>query len=288
MSDALASRSDPQLLFSEYCPKLASVVRVLQQPAAIQGSACTVRYLCFASADIQSAAVVGRPDILVLAYTRLMASALVALHGGPQSLRTLHSPFPSSIALLGCGGASLPSFLMHHADPRRLAILDVVDLSPVVFKTALQFFGLNTLGDRVRLVESDALSFLLRSGPREARYEALLVDVFNASGLDGDSISTSFLEGLVQRLLPEGCLVYNFWARHLEDAVPWVADRLSVRGFYVYRFCEMEGEVSGNVVIGASRRRVVTGTFPSALFEPMRSVIEISNLSSPAVSLSSR
>lgn len=153
------------------------------------------RSLHFGTLPKQSSMSLADPHALVLGYTRAMAAAL------------LFNPDPRSALLIGLGGGSLAKFLLHHFPDCRV---DAVELRPTVAQLAHAYFGLPETGPRLSIHYSDAVRFVVG---REGRfdYDLVLVDAFDAHGMDPSVSEDLFFAACHERLSPSGVLAINLW-----------------------------------------------------------------------------
>ncbi|HSJ47294.1 MAG TPA: methyltransferase domain-containing protein [Gammaproteobacteria bacterium] len=152
------------------------------------------RTLYFGSRAKQSCMLLDNPQVLVLSYTQAMTAAL------------LFQPVPSKVLLLGLGGGSLACFLYHHfPDCQILA----VEQRAAVVETAREFFAVPT-DERLRIHTDSALDYLAR--PDGETFDLILVDLFSATGMDGELEEAAFFARCRERLAPGGVVSVNLWA----------------------------------------------------------------------------
>lgn len=158
--------------------------------------------------------VVGERDgtrILVRGRTLLLARgerALVQSRPGPGYVEGLHvgmlvRPQPRRVLFLG-GGAFVGPRQFVEAYPE--ALLDVVELEPLVVRTAERHFGLRPT-PRLRVHVGDAAAFVRASRP--AAYDLVVHDVYDAVGMPVSVTTAAFFADLARVLAPGGALVVN-------------------------------------------------------------------------------
>lgn len=137
------------------------------------------------------------PDKLVFEYTRMMASALLAM------------PEPGSVLIIGLGGASLP-IALHDVLPD--AVIDTVELDPAVVRVARQFFGYET-GPRQRVFVEDGRAFIERALAEGRRYDVVMLDAFDVNYIPPHLLTVEFLQAVRDLVAPEGLVVANSFAQ---------------------------------------------------------------------------
>lgn len=137
------------------------------------------------------------PDKMVFAYTRLMASALLA------------KPDPASVLIIGLGGGTLPVAL-HKLLPE--AVIDTVELDPAVLRVAQRFFGYET-GPRQRVHVEDGRAFVERAGREGRRYDMVMLDAFGVDYIPAHLLTLEFLRHVRSILAPGGLVVANSFTR---------------------------------------------------------------------------
>lgn len=155
-----------------------------------------IRSLHFGNAVRQSAMDMNRPTHLVLTYTRAMASSL------------LLQPAPERALLIGLGGGSLAKFLLHHFP---LCTIDAVEQREQIVKLAHGYFMLPE-DPRLRVHVGDGNAFAQANAKTDAgRYDLILVDAYDGTGMAEDMGETPFLDACRTLLSPAGLLVMNLW-----------------------------------------------------------------------------
>jgi len=160
----------------------------------------TSRTLHFSECDIQSRMQIGRPDLLLLQYTRLMMGFLLLL------------PRPASIAMVGLGGGSLAKFCYRYLPDSRI---EVIEINPHVIALRDRF-EVPKDDRRFHVHEADAADFVRTA---QCRYDVMLVDGFDGDGLPACLASRTFYDNCFDLLEPHGVLVVNFHSHHQHTAV---------------------------------------------------------------------
>lgn len=151
--------------------------------------------LHFSMSEVQSRMDVRQPDVLNLAYTRMMMGFL------------LFEPAPKRILMIGLGGGSLAKFCHRHLP---LAHIEVVEINPLVIALRDEF-RVPRDSERFRVIEGDGAEFVRKA---ETCYDVLLVDGYDRSGLPEALSSQRFYDDCFEALTPGGILVVNLHAHH--------------------------------------------------------------------------
>jgi spermidine synthase len=138
-----------------------------------------------------------RPEHLAFDYTRAMTAALL-----------LWQPEPRRVLLIGVGGGSVPMALRRLRPDMRI---DAVDIDPVVLKAAQRWFGLKADG-LLQLHAADGVDFVARALASGQRYDAVLLDAFDAEGVPPPLFSETFLRSVRALLAPDGVFLANTFA----------------------------------------------------------------------------
>lgn len=115
----------------------------------------------------QSGAIVSRPDELYFNYTRFYGL-------GPALM-----PEAKSILMLGGGGYSVPKWLLSGKSAlakKTPDVLKIVEIDPVMTKTAKTYFGLKD-SNNINIIHEDARAFLNR---QTDKFDIIFMDVFNS------------------------------------------------------------------------------------------------------------
>jgi len=142
----------------------------------------------------QSCRLHAQPAHLAFDYTRAMVATLL-----------LWQPQPARVLLIGVGGGSIPLAL---AAVRPTATLDAVDIDAAVLRIAEHYFGLRA-GPRLRLHAADGRDFVATARASGERFDAVLLDAFDADGIAPGLFSAAFLRDLQALLAPDGVFLAN-------------------------------------------------------------------------------
>lgn len=166
-------------------------------PRPIVKTSLSSKTLHFAICDVQSQMRIGRPDELMLAYTRLMMGFL------------LFAPDPRHIALVGLGGGSLAKFCYRYLPD---SLIQVIEINPHVIALRDEF-EVPRDDHRFNVRKEDAADHV-RAG--HYRYDVIVADGFDARGLPASLCSRSFYDNCFGMLQPGGVLVANLHSHHAE------------------------------------------------------------------------
>jgi spermidine synthase len=157
--------------------------------------------LQFARGVSQSQMVVGDPHRLLIDYTRTMLGAL------------LFAPRPRSIGIVGLGGGSQAKYCYRHLPGSRI---DVVENNPHVLALRRRF-QVPDDDARFQVVLDDGARFLHE---RHGRYDLLLVDGYDETGIPAALSSQAFYDDCRAALADGGALATNLYcpdaAAHVE------------------------------------------------------------------------
>jgi len=156
--------------------------------------------LHFSICELQSRMRLDRPDSLDVEYTRTMMGFL------------LFNSKPDTIAMIGLGGGSLAKFCYRNLPE---AHITVVEINPHVIALRDEFHVPKD-DKRFRVIEGDGAHFV-RHAPK--RYDVLLVDGFDYSGLPTRLSTQRFYDDCHQMLSPDGMMVVNLHAEHPDFAL---------------------------------------------------------------------
>ncbi len=157
--------------------------------------------LQFTRGQTQSRMLDGRPDQLLIDYTRTMFAAL------------LWQPRPRVIGMVGMGGGSQLKFIHRHLDGSRL---EVVENHPGVIALREEF-RIPADDARLEVVLDDGARFV---AARPRRYDMLLVDGYDAGGIPAALSTPAFHDACRDALAPGGVLASNLFCA---DPAPHVA-----------------------------------------------------------------
>lgn len=146
------------------------------------------------SALNQSCQQLGEPDHLVFDYTRAMTALLL-----------LWQPPPKRVLLIGIGGGSIPRAVTR---VRPQIELDAVDIDAAVVRVAQRYFGLAPQR-QLHLHVADGRAFVAAARSRGQRYDAVLLDAFDAHGIPPALFTEEFLRDIQAVLAPDGVFLAN-------------------------------------------------------------------------------
>lgn len=204
-----------------------------------------VRYLHFGSAWVQGAMRIRRPADLELAYTREMMAGLLMHEGwnaGPE--------WPQRILLVGLGAGSLAKFCYWKLPHARIT---VVEINPVVWAAARQYFKLPPDDARLNIEIADGVEFMRTD---TGTYDYILVDGYDKDAKVGLLDSSPFYESCYEKLSAHGILSANMFgrSRKYEPSLQRLARAFNQRAL-AFPSCD-----SGNVVAFAARGEVIKAT----------------------------
>ena len=188
----------------------------------------SLRSLRFGTEERQSCLDLFQPQVLQLAYTRWMVTALL-----------LH-PQPERFLVVGLGGGALVHFLLHHFPEGRIT---VVEKERLVVELAHGYFGV-PITRRLRVCHGDALEFGRAEPP--VGYHVAFLDIFAAGAMAPALYDIALYHQLLQQLDPEGILAVNLWSgdRRLYRRALEVAEEAS-QG----RMLQMQVKKRSNVIL---------------------------------------
>lgn len=160
------------------------------------------RSLYYGSHHLQSRMSLSCPHRLVLAYTGYMMFPL------------LLNSSPRHILVTGIGSGSFVRFFQHHFPD---CFIDAVDNSQHIIRAAKGYFKLPE-NDQVAIYCCDGYEFLQEKW--DNRYDFILVDAFDATGMAPTIYAEPFFALCAKRLTPDGIVSCNLWSddkRRLEE-----------------------------------------------------------------------
>lgn len=171
------------------------------------------------------------PDRLLIAYTRTMLAAL------------LLQPRPQRIGVVGLGGGSQVKYLYRHLPD---AAIEVLEINPHVLARR-DDFHVPPDDARLQVIQADAADFLALSRQR-GRYDLLLVDGYDATGIPAALSTQAFYDCCRDALRPDGVFSSNLYC---DDHAEHVA-RLQI-AFGVQHVCVLDEPAQSNRVAFALR-----------------------------------
>lgn len=161
-----------------------------------------IRYLHFGSDWVQGAMRIRRPIDLELAYTREMMAGLLMHEGWEED-----SGWPRKILLIGLGAGSLTKFCYWKLPQAQVT---VVEISPVVWAAARQYFKLPEDDERFKVEIADGVEFIKNT---DQQYDYILVDGYDKDAKVGLLDSLPFYQACYERLSNRGLLSANLFGR---------------------------------------------------------------------------
>lgn len=213
-------------------PRLRLITPSTMTDAAHVHTNRQTRSLSLSSTLVQSCMRLDAPDDLVLDYTRTMMGFLLLTPPAPKVL------------MIGLGGGSMLKYLHRHAPT---ADLTVVEISPEVIALRDEFC-IPPDGERLRVLCADGAAFV--AAPPH-RYDVILVDGFDGTGIPADLCSRRFYTQCRQALSACGVMVANVQAetsqaRQLRERVGKVFDGQCIM---------VESDEGGNEIVTAVNDR---------------------------------
>lgn len=171
--------------------------------------------LQFTRSEAQSRMLTLRPDVLLIDYTRTMMAGL------------LWQPAPKLIGMVGLGGGSQAKFCHRHL-PR--ARVEVVEINPHVIALRRKF-RIPDDGARFEVFLDDGARFIAARG---GRYDLLLVDGYDETGIPEALASQRFYDDCRDALAAGGVAAFNLYGddanEHIERLRRSFGERLLVVG----------------------------------------------------------
>jgi len=161
----------------------------------------------------------------------------------------LARPHAKTAALIGLGGGGIiPLLTAYGLD------LEVADLSPAVIDLARSHFGLSLPASKVHAI--DGRVFLKQ---RPARFDAIVLDVFNGDRLALSLVSLEALQTAKAALTQSGLLALNTWGLDLDNGQPnQLGSAIRVTLQQVFRHV-VAVQASGNLLFFASDSPMAPG-----------------------------
>jgi spermidine synthase len=114
---------------------------------------------------------------------------------------------PERVLVLGLGGGTVVRLLQRRFAAAAPSEIVGVDDDPRVLVLARRAFGLDLPG--LRVIETDAWSFLRECARRRECFDLVVVDLFRDGGIPGFACSRRFLGPIARILQPSGLLTIN-------------------------------------------------------------------------------
>lgn len=159
-----------------------------------------VRYLHLGTPWIQGAMRLKTPNLLELEYAQQMMAWLLFLEP--------HATF--NTLQLGVGTGSITKFTL---GLNRTIQVTAIDLNPAVIVASQSMFGLNTMDQRLNLLQADAIDFVTNLD-NHGQFDVLAVDLFNGEASGPALSSKSFYKACFNTLKAPGVLTVNLFSRH--------------------------------------------------------------------------
>ncbi len=151
------------------------------------------RSLHFGSAVEQASHLPEAPDRLQFGYSRDLV------------LGTIFPPAAEQVLLLGLGAGTVARYLLCHSEEGLR--LDAVEYREIVADMAFRHFDL-PVDPRLEIYIASAGHYL---DVVETRRDVILVDLYDADGMNAEAQRWSFLESCRARLAPDGVVAINLW-----------------------------------------------------------------------------
>lgn len=156
------------------------------------------RKLYFDSPIEQSCLYMNAPMTLNFEYQEKIIERINAVaqsKNGNQTFRVL---------MLGMGGGSMAHHLFHSLPNLQMT---VVELRQAVIDCAYQYFQLPNEPE-IEVVHDNAIDFIANN---QHRYDAIIVDIFDANGLPSDLSDIAFQQNLWHSSESPGLVIFNLW-----------------------------------------------------------------------------
>ena len=161
-----------------------------------------VRTLRFgADGAVQSRALIGHPDRLLVPYVRSAMAGLAFV------------PSPERVLVVGLGGGSIVNFIALNYPE---AQIDAVEIDPVVVEVARDWFEV-TPSAQVRLLVDDGRRFIEQVALEVSEllaepYDVIFLDAFGSSSIPEALTTQEFLVAVRGAVSAEGVVIANVWS----------------------------------------------------------------------------
>jgi spermidine synthase len=200
-------------------------------PVPVVSQQGDVLTLHFGSDYIESQMVVGKPDFLAFAYTRIMMTFEMFI------------PLPREIGLIGLGGGSIAKWCYRHHPKTKLT---VVEINPHVIAVR-EAFQIPQDDRRSRILCEDGGKFVAETS---TRFDVLLVDCFAADHYPQELCSREFYAHCNSALTESGLLVVNLCVKNHQRILSRIDKSFGGRMLFF-----PDGD--GNIVVFACKGRLL-------------------------------
>lgn len=204
--------------------------------------------LHFSTYDVQSSMRHDEPDTLDLEYTRTMMAFL------------LFKPNPPRIGMIGLGGGSLAKFCLRYVTG---AQMEVAEINAQVIALRAEF-QIPPDSERFSVVHADGAKLM---GRRPDAYDVLMVDGYNAHGLDPRLCTQAFYDDCHAALRDDGILVVNLPF----SAARYEAYLSKLRRTFLGSIVVVDDGEMGNCIVFACRGDTLS-TYPVGVVRPPKSI----------------
>lgn len=154
-----------------------------------------LRFMSFGRFE-QTATRLGDPDYIHYAYIR---TALAAFAMVEQPVER--------VLLLGLGGGTLATYIQRHFPEVQV---DVVEIDPLVVKTAKTYFGFEESA-KMRVHIEDGRTYLRRN---DAAYDVIILDAYKAGGIPFHLTTREFMQLVKRGLKGKGVAAAHLWGKY--------------------------------------------------------------------------
>jgi spermidine synthase len=198
----------------------AGVSDTPEQAAVTISEHDNVRYLHLGTEWVQGAMNIDKPDAIELEYVQQMM------------MWTLFNHQPRHIVQLGLGTGALTKFCYRQFPDAQIT---AIELNPAVIAICESKFALPPNDGRLRVIQMDALDFVMDSGNHGA-IDVLQVDLYDAEARGPVLDSAEFYQACADCLAPDGMMTANLFGDFLNygknlqamelvfDAVAWLPE----------------------------------------------------------------